>query len=125
MGTGSDADRREETITKKRITGRVTPAQDSTPLTFAEFAALISVRGFPLPELDDWNVGMIVDWVCEHDKIQKRMRGETVEEPYEQYLTLKAMEPEIDEMYAAGQIRKEKYESYKESLRICEMQLEE
>lgn len=107
------------------MTGRVTPAADSKPLTFAEFAALLSARGFPLSELDNYNTGMLVDWVCEHDRIQKRLRGETVEEPYEQYLTLKAMEPEIDEMYAAGQIREDKYKSYKESLRICEMQLEE
>lgn len=94
-------------------------------MTFAEFSALISARGFPLSELDFWNTGMIVDWCIEHDKIQKRMRGETVEDPYEQYITLKSMESEIDEMYAAGEIRENKYRSYKESLRICEMQMDD
>lgn len=97
--------------------------QDNRPLSCAEFAALLSARGFPLSELDNWNVGMLIDWAMEHDRIQKRLRGEQVDDPYQQYLTLKEMEPEVDAMYAAGQIREDKYRSYKESLRICEEQL--
>ena len=81
------------------------------------------MRGFPLSELDAWNTGQVVDWAMEYDRIQRRLRGETVEDPYEQYRNLKAMEPDVDAMYQAGQIREDKYRSYKETLRVCEEQL--
>ncbi len=84
---------------------------------------MLSVRGFPLSELDEWNTGMVIDWIMERDRIIRRQRGERVEDPYEQYLQLKEMEPEIEEMYKAGEIREEKYRSYRSTLEKCEEQL--
>ncbi|MBP0974490.1 MAG: hypothetical protein J6P20_00340, partial [Oscillospiraceae bacterium] len=80
-------------------------------------------RGFPLSELDDWNTGMVIDWIMEKDRIIRRQRGERVEDPYEQYLQLKEMEPDIEEMYKAGQIREQKYQSYRSALERCEEQI--
>ena len=85
---------------------------------------MLSVRGFPLSELDDWNTGMVIDFILEKDRIMRRQRGERVDDPYEQYMQLKAMEPEIEEMYKAGEIREQKYRSYRTTLEKCEAQLE-
>lgn len=82
-------------------------------------------RGFPLSEIDNWNTGDLIDWAKEHDRAILRARGEDVPDPYEQYMKLKAMEPEIERMHDAGQIREAKYQSYKKSLAECEMQLKE
>ena len=57
--------------------------------------------------------------------MMRRANGETVREPDEQYKILKAMEPQVDEMYANGEIRKEKYESYKRSLKNWEELMKE
>lgn len=82
-------------------------------------------RGFPLSELDNWNTGALIDWCMEHDRILAARRGERVDDPYEQYQTLKAMQPEIEAMHAAGQIREAKYQSYCAALAACEAQLRE
>lgn len=50
----------------------------------------------------------------------RRKNGEIVHDPEEQYAVLKSMEPQIDTMYAAGQIAPHKYTSYKNSLRHWE-----
>lgn len=82
-------------------------------------------RGFPLSEIDAWNTGDLIDWAKEHDRSILRARGEDVPDPYEQYQKLKAMEPEIERMHDAGQIREAKYKSYKQALATCEKQLRE
>ena len=94
-------------------------------MTAAEFCELLMSRGFPLSEIDAWNTGDLIDWAKEHDRSIRRAHGEDVRDPYEQYQTLKAMEPEIERMHAAGQIRKAKYISYKKALEECEKQLGE
>lgn len=80
-------------------------------------------RGFPLPEIDNWNTGMLIDWALEYDRMQKRARGEYVPDDYERYKQLKSMERQIEELYAAGKIRPEKYNSYKNTLAECERRL--
>lgn len=80
-------------------------------------------RGFPLDQIDTWNTGDLIDWAKEADRNIRRARGEDVRDPYDQYQKLKAMEPEIEQMYAAGQIREAKYQSYKQALATAEKQL--
>lgn len=81
--------------------------------------------GFPLSELDNWNTGDLIDLITAHNRRMRMRNGENVPDPYEQYLTLKAMEPDIEEMYKAGQIRQSKYESYRRTLEECERRLKE
>lgn len=81
------------------------------------------LRGFPLSEIDNWNTGDLIDWVKETERNMRRARGEDVRDPYEQYQQLKAMEPDIERMHAAGQIKEIKYKSYKQALATCEEQL--
>ena len=80
-------------------------------------------RGFPLSEIDAWNTGDLIDWMKEHDRLVRMSHGEDVPDPYDQYQKLKAMEPEIDRLNAAGKIRESKYKSYKQALETAEKQL--
>ena len=80
-------------------------------------------RGFPLSEIDAWNTGDLIDWAREHDRQIKRERGEDVRDQFEQYQQLKAMQPDIERMYAAGEIKEAKYKSYKDTLAQCEREL--
>lgn len=68
---------------------------------------------------------MAINYTCAYDRMMRRANGETVHEPDEQYKVLKAMEPQIDEMYANGEIKKAKYDSYKQSLRHWEEMMKE
>lgn len=82
-------------------------------------------RGFPLSEIDNWNTGSLIDWALEHDRQQRRARGEDVKDPYEQYESLKAMEQQIEQMHACGQIKDAKYKAYRTALEDCERKLRE
>lgn len=82
-------------------------------------------RGFPLSEIDTWNTGDLIDWVKAHDRNLRIARGEEVKDPYEQYMNLKAMEPEIERMHAEGRIKEAKYISYRQTLEACEKELRE
>ena len=63
---------------------------------------------------------MLINWCYAHDRSQRRQNGEEVHDNYKRYQTLKALEPEIDQQYAAGQIDDKKYKSYKDSLAAAE-----
>ncbi len=75
---------------------------------------MLSLRGFPLSELDEWNTGMLFDWCYEVDRIKRKANGQ--KDDYDRYQTMKKIEPEIDEQYANGQINEEKYRSFKETI---------
>lgn len=82
-------------------------------------------RGFPLSEIDNWNTGALVDWALEHDRQQRIAHGERVSDAYAQYEALKAMEQQVEQMHAAGQIREAKYKAYRDALAECERKLKE
>ena len=81
--------------------------------------------GLPLSAWDSLTIGMVNNYICAYNRRKRRARGETVREPDEQYRILKAMEPEVDAKFAAGEIRPEKYESYKKSLQKWEEMAED
>ena len=107
------------------MTGSGSDDQSDNPLTAAEFCDLLMSRGFPLPEIDSWNTGDLIDWAKAHDRNIRIARGEEVKDPYEQYKNLKAMEPEIERLHAEGKIKEVKYQSYRKTLETCEKQLRE
>ena len=92
-------------------------------MTAAEFAELLMSRGFPLSEIDNWNTGDLIDWCAEHDRRIRRQNGEDVPDEYDRYQKLKAMEPDIERLYANGKIREAKYTAYKKTLADCEAKL--
>lgn len=77
-------------------------------------------RGFPLSELDNWDTGMLFNFCAEHDRFAKIQRGEVVHDQMERYRVLKAMQPEMERRYAAGEIKEHKYRQYMETLKKCE-----
>ena len=80
-------------------------------------------RGFPLSEVDIWDTGMLLNFCYEHDRMIKRQNGETVHDDLKRYEVLKEMEPEIERMFAAGEIKEAKYREYKAALKRCEEML--
>lgn len=92
-------------------------------MTAAEFCALLMSRGLTLSDIDRCNTGFLIDLAREHDRIQARKHGIELPDPYKEYLQLKEMEPEIEELYAAGEIKEYKYKSYRETLDRYEEQL--
>lgn len=63
---------------------------------------------------------MAINYANAYDRMMRRANGESVHEPDEQYRVLKAMEAQVEELHAAGEIREDKYISYKNSLRRWE-----
>ena len=78
-----------------------------------------------MQEIENWNTGALIDWALEHDRQARIARGEDVKDPYEQYRNLKAMEQQIEEIHAAGQIKEAKYKAYRAALEDCEKKLRE
>lgn len=68
---------------------------------------------------------MAYNYMYAWSRFRRQQSGETVHDPQEQYETLKRMEPQVDAMYAAGQIRAQKYESYKQSLHRWEEMIQQ
>ena len=64
---------------------------------------------------------MLINWCYAHDRTQRKANGEEVHDNYKRYQTLKALEPEIDQQYANGQIDDKKYKSYKDSLSAADL----
>ena len=117
----ADAVKRDGDRQKKRLNGSGNSSGDDP--TAEEFAFLLTSRGFPLSELDNWNTGMLLNWIYEHDNAQKKERGEIVHDNYERYEVLKRMEPEIDAQYQRGELDEERYRSYKQSLKEADDRL--
>lgn len=68
---------------------------------------------------------MAINYICACDRMTRQEKGERVADPEEQYAVLKQMEPQIDAMYADGQIKQHKYDSYKQSLRRWEEMMQD
>lgn len=84
--------------------------------TTEELAAFLIAREFPLSAWDDFTIGMLLNYIYAYDRMQKRIHGQHVSDPEEQYRQLKSMEDQVERMYREGKIKKYKYESYKQSL---------
>lgn len=76
-------------------------------------------RGFPLSEIDSWDTGMLMNYCFEHDRFAKQLNGEAVHDDAQRYAQLKAMEPEMDRLYAEGKVKDHKYKEYKAVLKHC------
>lgn len=80
-------------------------------------------RRLPLSAWDDYTVGMLINYANGYDRMQKRINGEKVSDSEEQYRQLKAMQPQVEEMYRNGEIKKYKYESFMRSLTAYESEM--
>lgn len=88
-----------------------------------EFYLHVMRRGFPLPEVDNWDTGMLLNFCAEYDRMIRKANGEVVHDQLERYHVLKSMEQEMERRYAAGEVKRHKYEAYKATLHQCEAML--
>lgn len=100
-----------ENASKKRIKGG--KGKDE-PMTAVEFVLLCKKAGLTAEEIDDWNIGTIIDFI--HIKNKSMMKNESRYSDEQRYKQLKALEPEIDVKYKKGIIPKAKYDRFKQQL---------
>lgn len=68
---------------------------------------------------------MLINFCHAHDRLQRIASGERVTDPDDQYCKLKAMQPQVEEMYQRGEIREERYRSFMKSIENYERLLVE
>lgn len=100
-----------ENASKKRIKGG---KEKDEPMTAVEFVLCCKNAGLTAEEIDNWNIGTIIDFI--HIKNKSMMKDESAYTDEEKYQYLKSIEPEVDEQYKNGLIPKEKYDKFKQQL---------
>lgn len=82
-------------------------------MTAAEFILCCKNAGLTADEIDEWNIGTIIDY------IHMRVRSQSDKNVYsddERYKILKQLEPDIEDKYRRGEITVEKYQRFKKQL---------
>lgn len=83
-------------------------------MTAVEFVLCCKNAGLTAEEIDEWNIGTIIDFI--HIKNKSMMKNDSRYSDEQRYNQLKLLEPEVDEQYKNGLIPKEKYDKYKQQL---------
>ena len=100
-----------ENASKKRIKGG---KEKDEPMAAVEFVLCCKNAGLTAEEIDEWNIGTIIDFI--HIKNKSMMKNESRYSDEQRYKQLKALEPEIDVKYKKGLIPKAKYDRFKQQL---------
>ena len=72
-------------------------------------AACLIQCGFAVGDHDKFTYGMLINFLCEHDRMQRRAHGEKIRDPEEYYQRLKKLQPIIMSKLEKGEITPEKY----------------
>lgn len=89
-------------------------------MSAAEFALLCKTAGLTAAEIDEWNIGTVIDYIQLKNESAEKARDKSCYSRSTKYRQLKLLEPKIDERYRKGQISEEKYRRFKEFLREYE-----
>lgn len=89
-------------------------------MTAAEFAFLCKRAGLTAAEIDEWNIGTIIDFIEIQNESLRNERSDSAYTVRERYEALKECEPRIDELYRAGRIPEDKYRAFKAQLSEAE-----
>lgn len=73
-------------------------------------------------DIENWNIGFLIDVIKERIRSLQRKSGKNVIDYDEKYYQLKALEPKIDEKYKNGEIDEKKYIKFKETLKKWEVE---
>lgn len=84
-------------------------------MTAVEFVLCCKNAGLTAEEIDEWNIGTIIDFIQVKNK--SIMKNESLYSDEQRYNQLKLLEPEVNEQYKNGLIPKEKYDKFKQQLR--------
>ena len=96
---------------KKRIKGG---KEKGEPMTAVEFVLFCKNAGLTAEEIDEWNIGTIIDFIQTKNKSMKKNESRYSDE--QRYNQLKELEPKIDERFKKGLISKGKYDKFKQQL---------
>lgn len=78
--------------------------------------AMCYARGLTVADFEVCTIGMLINYCHEYDRMKLKSQGKTVIDPEERYHQLKGIEQQVDDKFARGEISKEKYMKYKQSL---------
>lgn len=76
--------------------------------------------GFAVGDFDKFTYGMLIDFLCENNRMQRRSRGENVRDPEEYYKKLKKLQPLIMAKLERGEITAERYADWVKPIRQYE-----
>ena len=102
-----------QNVEKKRIKGS---GSDGDTLTSDEFAVCCFNAGLTAAEIEEWNIGTILDFIHSKNKSAMKSCDKEYHDDEERYNQLKAIEPLADEKFRRGGISKEKYDRFKRQL---------
>lgn len=83
-------------------------------MTAAEFVLCCKNAGLAAEEIEEWNIGTIIDFI--HVKNKSMIKSDSAYTDEQRYKSLKSLEPKIDKDYKNGLIPKEKYDRFKRQL---------
>ena len=89
-------------------------------MTAAEFAFLCKRAGLTAAEIDEWNIGTIIDFIEIRNESIRNENSDSAYTERERFDALKQAEPKIDELYRAGRIPEDKYRAFKTQLSEAE-----
>lgn len=85
-------------------------------MTTEELVACMVLRGLSVADMDQFTIGMLLNFAFAYNRIRKLANGEDAPDVDARYKQLKAIAPIVEERYRNGQITKEKYDEYRKSL---------
>lgn len=72
--------------------------------------------GLTANDLEEMTVGMCINFINAFVRQKKRMNGENVPDPEQQYKKMKAIEEVVEERHRSGAISDEKYREYRKMI---------
>ncbi len=94
------------------MSGRGKGKARRSSVRYVYLTALLQKHGVDPASAARWDVGQIIDYCCEYNRLQKIANGIDVNDTEEQYHQLKAILPMVEKKYKNGQISREKYEEF-------------
>ena len=83
-------------------------------MTAVEFVLLCRNAGLTAEDIDNWNIGTIIDFITVKNMSMKKNGSNYSDE--QRYKQLKEIEPKIEQRFKKGLISKEKYDRFKQQL---------
>ena len=85
-------------------------------MTAAEFTLCCHNAGLSAQEIDEWNIGTIIDYIDLRNEAIRRRNSDSAYTDEERKQSLRDLVPQVEAQYRAGKISREKYERFMKSL---------
>lgn len=110
---------------KKKLTGGSTSGSEKkkekeTPLRAYKLFAVAYRCGLTAADIDNWDIGFLIDYINEYINDTKRINGKNVIDVDEKYIKMKKIQPIVEERYKSGDYPPEKYNKFMEFIQLYE-----